>query len=181
MIQEKTLSSPEQSLLGSMDKNVDGSGREAASRPKRVVAISSGGGHWVQLLRLRKAFEGCDVLFVTVNESYRSQIHDARFQVVPDSNQWNKFSLLKTAFAVFVLMLRERPDVVISTGAAPGYFGLRIGKMFGAKTIWVDSVANAEELSLSGKKIASYADLYLTQWPHLASENGPRFAGNVLH
>jgi hypothetical protein len=69
---------------------------------------------------------------------------------------------------------------VISTGAAPGYFAVRIGKLFGARTIWVDSVANAEELSLSGKEAGRHVDLWLTQWPHLARPEGPHFKGNVL-
>ena len=46
--------------------------------------------------------------------------------------------------------MRLRPDVVITTGAAPGYFAVRIGKLLGARVVWVDSIANAEELSLSG-------------------------------
>jgi hypothetical protein len=79
-------------------------------------------------------------------------------------------------------MIKHRPDVVISTGAASGYFALRIGKLFGAKTIWLDSIANAEELSLSGAKVQKHADLWLTQWEHLANpqEGGPEYKGAVL-
>jgi hypothetical protein len=73
-----------------------------------------------------------------------------------------------------------RPDVVISTGAAPGFLALRLGRLLGARTIWVDSVANGEELSMSGKLAGRYADLWLTQWEHLAHEGGPQFRGNVL-
>jgi len=61
-----------------------------------------------------------------------------------------------------------------------GYFALRFGKLFGARTIWIDSMANAEELSKSGKEVGRYADLWLTQWEHLASSEGPRFIGAVL-
>jgi UDP-N-acetylglucosamine:LPS N-acetylglucosamine transferase len=78
------------------------------------------------------------------------------------------------------ILLRERPDVIISTGAAPGYFALRLGKWFGARTIWVDSIANVEKLSLSGQRVGKYADLWLTQWPHLARPEGPYFMGGVL-
>lgn len=149
------------------------------TRPK-VLAISSGGGHWVQLLRLRPAFEGCDVIYATVREGYREDVGDAGFRVIPDANRWNKLALLHSAVTIFLLLMRERPDVVITTGAAPGYFGVRIGKWLGARVIWVDSVANAEELSLSGEKSGGFVDLWLTQWPHLAREGGPRFFGSVL-
>lgn len=144
------------------------------------MAISSGGGHWVQLLRLRPAFEGCDVVFVTVRESYRTEVGGARFRVIPDSNRWNKFALLRCALGVLWTLLRERPDVVVSTGAAPGFFGIFLGKRLGARTIWVDSVANVEVLSMSGQRAKKHADLWLTQWPHLATNQGPYFHGSVL-
>ncbi len=148
-------------------------------RPK-VLAISSGGGHWVQLLRLRPAFEGCDVIYATVREGYREDVGQAEFRLIPDSNRWNKQALVRSAIAIFLLLLRERPEVVITTGAAPGYFAVRLGKWLGARVIWLDSVANAEEFSMSGVKSGGFVDLWLTQWPHLAGEGGPRFYGSVL-
>jgi UDP-N-acetylglucosamine:LPS N-acetylglucosamine transferase len=147
---------------------------------KRLLAISSGGGHWVQLLRLRPAFEGCDVVFATVREGYREDVGAAAFHVVPDSNRWNKLAMMRSALGVFLLLLRVRPDVVVSTGAAPGFFAVRIGKWLGARVIWVDSVANAEELSMSGRKAGAFVDLWLTQWPHLAEGGGPKCFGSVL-
>ncbi|MEI8037518.1 MAG: UDP-N-acetylglucosamine--LPS N-acetylglucosamine transferase [Verrucomicrobiota bacterium] len=151
------------------------------SHPKpKLLAISSGGGHWVQLLRLRPAFEGCDVVFATVREEYRDNIGNAEFRLVPDANRWHKLALLRCALAVLSLMVREMPDIVITTGAAPGYFGVRIGKWLGARVVWIDSVANAEELSMSGQKAGAFSDLWLTQWPHLAGDGGPKYIGNVL-
>jgi hypothetical protein len=70
--------------------------------------------------------------------------------------------------------------VIITTGAAPGYFALRVGKLFGARTIWIDSMANAETLSKSGQEVGKYADLWLTQWEHLARPQGPHYLGAVL-
>ena len=149
-------------------------------RPK-VLAISSGGGHWVQLLRLRPAFEGCEVSYATVDAGYRADLADgADFHVVPNSTRWSKWDLLRSAFHVVLLLVKLRPDVVITTGAAPGYFAVRFGRWLGARCVWIDSVANAAELSLSGRKACSFVDLSLTQWPELAREGGPYFAGSVL-
>ena len=148
-------------------------------KPK-ILAVSSGGGHWVQLLRLRPAFEGADVVFATVKEGYRSDIGDSEFRVIADGNLSRKLALLRSAWSVLKLLITERPDTVISTGAAPGYFAIRLGKLLRMRTIWVDSVANAEELSMSGRKAGGCADLWLTQWPHLAAEPGPKYFGNVL-
>lgn len=151
-----------------------------SDRRKKVLAISSGGGHWVQLLRLRPAFDSSDVVYATVRDGYREDIGNADFRLIHDANRWNKLKLLRCAASVFVLILRERPDIVISTGAAPGYFGVRFGKWMGARVIWVDSIANAEELSMSGRKAGEFVDLWLTQWQHLARENGPQWMGSIL-
>lgn len=132
------------------------------------------------MLRLRPAFEGCDVVFATVKEGYRDDVGDAEFRVVADANRWNKTALLKCLYDVSRLLWVERPDVIISTGAAPGYFAVRIGKILRIRTVWLDSVANAEELSLSGQKAGACVDLWLTQWPHLATDRGPKCFGNVL-
>jgi UDP-N-acetylglucosamine:LPS N-acetylglucosamine transferase len=165
--------------LGSM-ANQPPQTRSASKRNVRVLAVASGGGHWVQLQRLRPAFDGCDIAFASVKDGYREDVSGTRFYVVPDSNLQDKPALLKTAFFVLFILLRERPEVIISTGAAPGFFAIFFGKWMGARTIWLDSVANAEKLSLSGQKAGRYADLWLTQWAHLAGESGPRFYGSVL-
>jgi len=145
-----------------------------------VLAIASGGGHWIQLLRLRPAFEGHDVTYVTTKAGYRGDVPEARFRLVNDANRWDKPGLARMALCLAWIILRVRPHVVVSTGAAPGYFAIRLGKLLGARTVWIDSIANAEEVSMTGVLVRSRADLWLTQWPHLAAEDGPRYAGAVL-
>lgn len=150
------------------------------SAPTKVLAVSSGGGHWVQLLRLRPAFADCDVTFATVRPGYRADVTEGKFVVIGDCNRAKKLRLISSAVGILLLLIRLRPDVVISTGAAPGFLALRLGRLLGSRTIWVDSVANGEELSMSGKLAGRYADLWLTQWEHLAHEGGPQFKGSVL-
>jgi len=146
----------------------------------KVLAVSSGGGHWVQMLRLRPAFVGCEVTYATVRRGYESDLEGAAFRVIADCNRSQKLRLCWSALTILILFLRVRPDVVISTGAAPGYFAIRLGRLLGARTIWVDSIANAEELSMSGQMVGKHAHLWLTQWPHLARPDGPQFRGSVL-
>lgn len=156
------------------------SGRSRRRRP-RVLAVASGGGHWVQLLRLRPAFEGCDVVYVTVRRAFAQDLAPGQpLRVVVDATRWNKLKLLWMAAQMAWILLRQRPDVVVTTGAAPGYFAIRLGRLLGARTVWLDSAANVEQLSLAGEKAGKYADLWLTQWPELAREGGPTHAGSVL-
>lgn len=147
---------------------------------KKVLAVASSGGHWAQLLRLRSAFEGHEAVFVTTQSDSRGDVASHRFHCIPDANRNSKLRMLLLMLRTFLVVLRERPDVVVSTGAAPGYFALRFGRLFGARTLWLESIANAEELSLSTKLVRPYADLLLTQWPHLARPEGPHYRGSVL-
>ncbi|CUH80850.1 Oligosaccharide biosynthesis protein Alg14 like protein [Tritonibacter multivorans] len=161
------------------------------ARPKqiRVLAVSSGGGHWSELRRLRPSWAEAAVSYAVTEADYRKELAAEAadtgtacpdFYVVTDANATNKIRLIFSALTVLRVVLRVRPDVVISTGAAPGYFAIRFGKMMGARTIWVDSIANAEELSVSGKLARKHSDLWLTQWPHLADQTGAAYAGTVL-
>ena len=70
--------------------------------------------------------------------------------------------------------------MIITTGAAPGFLALVIGRVMGCRTCWIDSIANIEELSLSGRKARRWSTLWLTQWKHLARSEGPRYVGNVI-
>lgn len=159
------------------------------TRPVRILATASAGGHWVQLMRLRPAWAGCEVTYVTSDPGLEAPLRAESpaigdiitgFHTVTEANRWNKLRLLKQLFQLLRVIRRTRPDVVITTGAAPGYFALRLGRMFGARTVWIDSIANAEELSLSGKQAKAHADLWLTQWSHLSRPGGPDHLGSVI-
>ncbi len=170
-------------------RRASGAGRDSRPPMTRVLAISSTGGHWVQLLRLLPAFDGCEVHFATSTNDFREdarKLSEARgqkfggYHVFTDANRWQKLRLLKQLLEVAMILLKARPDVIVTTGASVGYFALRLGRMRRIRTCWVDSIANAEELSLSGKLAGPYADLYLTQWPDLARPGGPHHRGAVL-
>lgn len=160
-----------------------------AKPARKVLAVASGGGHWVELRRLRPAWEGCEVTYLTTVDGYRAELAQdppgpsgkpPRFYAVLDANQWNKLRALWQALMILLIVVRVRPHVVVSTGAAPGYFAIRAGKLLGARAIWVDSIANAEELTMSGAMSGPHCDLFLTQWEHLSQPDGPEFRGGVL-
>jgi UDP-N-acetylglucosamine:LPS N-acetylglucosamine transferase len=168
-------------LTVSNDGSAEDAHRGASAGRVRVLAVASGGGHWVQLRKLAPVLEAYDIAYVTVNGDYRAEVGGARFYAVSDANLWNKAGLVKLALQMFWVLLRERPHVVISTGAAPGFFAIALAKLFlGARTVWIDSVANAERLSASGQKAGRFSDLWLTQWESLSSPDGPRYAGKVF-
>ena len=158
---------------------------------QKIMAIASGGGHWVQLMRLRPAFDGVpasdgmNVFYVSMDPSASVDVPGQRYYTIRDASRKQKWGFFVVMLQLFRILLKERPDVVITTGSAPALISVILGKyLFGAKTIWVDSIANAERLSTSGKTAGRFADIWLTQWPHLArtdtAERHPEYWGAVL-
>ena len=145
----------------------------------KLLAIGSGGGHWTQLMRLRRAFDTCDVVYVTTLGQSTGP-DGARTYSVPDANRWDKIGVVRMAWSILRVLRKERPNVIVTTGAAPGYMAIRFGRWIGATTIWIDSLANVDELSMAGRMAGPHADLWLTQWKHLAKPGGPDFAGAVI-
>ena len=155
--------------------------RSTMSRSKpRVLAVASSGGHWIQMMRVLPAFEGAEIAFIAVDNDYRNQVPGHRVHVVNDANRWNRLGSFTLGLRVLLAVIRERPDVVFSTGAAPGFFALLFGRLLGARVIWLDSVANVEEMSLSGRMVRPFSHLCLTQWPELSESGQAEFAGRVF-
>ena len=99
---------------------------------------------------------------------------------LPDCNQHKPISSLRCALVALWIVLKFRPNVVLSTGAAPGFFCILFGRLIGARTLWIDSVANGEELSMCGKLSKRFAHQCWTQWEHLAVAENPGYHGAVL-
>jgi len=150
------------------------------ARPPRLLAIASGGGHWIELLRLRSAFAGWDVAYVSMFENYVSAVPGARYYTVPDASRFDKLAFPKVALKALRIMLKERPDAIVTTGSAPMLCFLALARLMGAKTLWIDSIAQAEEMSSSGKIAKRLASQAVCQWPEVAKAEGLESWGAVL-
>ena len=146
---------------------------------KKILSISSPGGHWTQMQRITPSFSGHDVVYISTLKGYAKEVPNNKYYKVRDASAWSKFSLFILYFQLMKIVIRERPDVVITTGAAPGLFAIIISRFIGAKTIWLDSIANYEKISFSGRLAKYFTHLHLTQWEHLTSQK-TQFLGKVL-
>lgn len=145
----------------------------------RVLAIASGGGHWEQLMQIREGFADCDVVFATTIPKLGEK-SGVDAITVPDCNRHEKLKSAWSALYLFWLLVRVRPDVIVTTGALPGFLAVLIGRWIGARTLWLDSVANAEELSMAGRLAHRHVNRLLTQWPNVAEVTGAEYYGSVL-
>jgi UDP-N-acetylglucosamine:LPS N-acetylglucosamine transferase len=147
---------------------------------KRVLAIASAGGHWQQLMLMRPAYAHHTVHYVNTLDGLAAQFDASPVTVIPDCNRDTPFRALATLGSLILVMIKVRPHVIISTGALPGVMALALGKLTGAKTIWVDSVANAEQMSSSGRLARRFASHWLSQWEGPAKAAGADYKGAIL-
>lgn len=148
--------------------------------PRRVLAIASAGGHWEQLMLLRPAFAAHECLYVTTLAGLPQRAGIAEFRLVRDCNADEKVAMLACAAQLARIMAAFRPHRIVTTGALPGLLALALGRVVGARGLWIDSVANVEELSAAGRMARRIATQHLSQWPHVAKAAGTSFAGRVL-
>ena len=122
----------------------------------------------------------CELRFATTDAEQAAHSGKSEVLSLPDCNLTQPINALHCALASLGHVWRFRPQVVISTGAAPGFFCILWGKMLGARTLWIDSIANAEQISLSGRMATQIGAKCLTQWEHLADDTRTEFEGSVL-
>lgn len=148
----------------------------------KICLAASAGGHLSQLLALADSWKGHDTFCVATSEVVRGRLQKhGKTYIVGECNRQHPLQVLSVLLRCIVIALRERPQVVISTGAAAGCLVCFLCKSIRAKIIWVDSITNVERLSLSGRMVRRIADLFLVQWPELARKyDNVQFAGTVI-
>jgi len=133
----------------------------------------------VQLLRLREAWAGHDVSYATVHAADAVEVAPARLLTFRDVSRADWWLLPLTFFDIAGILLKVRPQVIVTTGALPPLLALVLARPFGIRTLWIDSIANSEEMSGSGSFARSVAERVLTQWPALAT-GSVEYWGSVL-
>ncbi len=135
----------------------------------KVCLVCSSGGHLQELLRLRKAwcnlehfwvsFPGVDTDFLLAEEEMIAAYHP--------TNR-NLFNLFRNAIIAWKVLRVRNPDLIISTGAGVAIPFFYLGRLFGIKTIYIESLTRIHGLSLTGKLIYPVASHFYVQWPGLA-------------
>lgn len=147
---------------------------------KKILAVASIGGHWVQLLRIMKGLENkYEISYLSTHEKCATMVPNHTFHKLLEFSRWNWYKLFPAFFHDLKLIRQEKPDVIITTGAAPGLIVLFAAFCLRKKTIWVDSIANVNHLSLCGRVASKFATHTYTQWKELETEK-VQFMGNII-
>jgi beta-1,4-N-acetylglucosaminyltransferase len=137
----------------------------------KICLVSSCGGHLAELRQLRPAYEVYPHFYV---------IND-RIILPPDMAQRTYFishaerdlGQILNLWEALRILRRERPDVIMSTGAGPAVPFALWGKLFGIRILFIETIARIQAPSLTGRLMYRLADRFFYQWRGLA-EHFPR-------
>jgi beta-1,4-N-acetylglucosaminyltransferase len=147
-----------------------------------ILCICSSGGHLLQLLALRPAWQPFDRVWVVFDKSdTRSLLKGERVVHAYGPTNRSVRNLLRNTILAVRTMRAERPAAILTTGAGVAVPFAWIGRLYGVRTVYIESFTRIEELSLSARLIAPVASRLYVQWPELAAR-APRlrFAGNLF-
>ncbi len=149
-------------------------------RTKKIGLICSSGGHYTEMLQLWEAFEECPKFLLTYRE-VTTMNREGTYYL--ENVFKSPMTFIKGVVRIFMILLKERPDILFSTGseiAAPAfYFGKFI---FGTKLIYLECSAQVYLPSLTGRCVYPITDLFLVQWEPLLKKYGPKakYVGGLI-
>jgi UDP-N-acetylglucosamine:LPS N-acetylglucosamine transferase len=133
----------------------------------KICLVSSAGGHLYQLIQLEPLFSSHDHFFIINNRTpLKDGILNRAYFISRSHKDWKFFLNLVEAFRV---LRKERPDVIISTGAGCIVPVSIVAKLFfGCPTIYIESFAAVYRPTLTGRIMYRLADKFLYQWEYLS-------------
>ena len=138
---------------------------------KRVIFISSTGGHFSELMMLKPIFENYDYYLVTEKTKSTISLKDEykdRMYYLTYGTKYHKVSyFFKVTYNIIKslgMFIKIRPHAIVTTGTHTAMPMCIIGKILGAKIIFIETYANVFTPTGSGKFIYKFADKFIVQW-----------------
>lgn len=131
----------------------------------KVCLVSSSGGHLLQLYILKEWWKKYDHFWITFNKiDAISILAGERVYYAYHPTNRNILNLIRNFFKAIFILLKERPGVIISTGAGVSVPFFCVGKILGAKLIYLEVYDRFNSPTLTGKLVYPITDKFLVQW-----------------
>ena len=141
---------------------------EVRMKKKKICFAASSGGHLEQIMMLKPLMDKYpDSFIVTEKTPYAPNLKGERVIYIKQVNrrEWQfPFLFLWDTVSAIKILVREKPDVIISTGVLAVVPLCVLGKLFGKKLIYIESFAKVTSATISGKLLYKYADRFYVQW-----------------
>ncbi|HGF7570594.1 TPA: PssD/Cps14F family polysaccharide biosynthesis glycosyltransferase [Enterococcus faecium] len=134
----------------------------------KICLVGSSGGHLTHLYLLKNLWEKEERFWVTFDkEDSRSMLKDERFFPCYYPTNRNIINLIRNSFLAIRILLKEKPDLIISSGAAVAVPFFYLGKLIGAKTIYIEVFDRIDTPTLTGKLVYPVTDKFIVQWDEM--------------
>jgi hypothetical protein len=155
---------------------------EIADACAEILLVCSSGGHLQQMLALQPTWERYSHVWVTFDKSdVQSLLSNERVVFAHSPTNRSLKNLARNLVLAWRTLRTVRPRVVLSTGAGVAVPFAWLGRLFGARIVYVESFTRVEGLSLSGRLVRPVAHRLYVQWPELAqSVSSAEYPGNVF-
>jgi UDP-N-acetylglucosamine:LPS N-acetylglucosamine transferase len=147
-----------------------------------LLLVCSSGGHLLQLVALRESWGKFNRLWVTFDKSdARSLLATERVEFAHGPTTRSIQNHVRNLALAWRVVRAARPKAMLTTGAGVAVPFAWVARLYGARVVYVESLARIDGPSLSYRLIAPVAERRYVQWPELAQVlPGSRFAGNVF-
>lgn len=131
----------------------------------KICLVGSSGGHLTHLYLLKEFWEKHDRFWVTFDKvDSNSLLKDERKYWCHFPTNRNIKNLIKNTFLAIKVLRKEKPDIIISSGAAVAIPFFYIGKLFGSKTVYIEVYDRIELPTVTGKMVYPVTDKFILQW-----------------
>ena len=131
----------------------------------KVCFVTSSGGHLTHLIQLKEWWKDKERFWVTFEkEDSKSILKDEKKYWCYFPTNRNIKNLIKNTFLAIKILRKEKPDLIVSTGAAPAIPFFYLGKIFGAKLVYIEVYDRIDKPTLTGKIVYPISDLFVLQW-----------------
>lgn len=134
----------------------------------KICMVGSSGGHLTQLYMLKQVWQEKERFWVTFDkEDARGLLQEEKMYTCYYPTNRNIKNLIKNTFVALKVLLKEKPDLIISTGAAVAVPFFYIGKILGSKLIYIEVFDRVDAPTITGKLIYPIADKFIVQWEEM--------------
>lgn len=131
----------------------------------KLCLVGSSGGHLTHLYLLKDFWSEFDRFWVTFKkEDAISTLKDEKKYWCHFPTNRNVKNLIKNTILAFKILLKERPDVIISSGAAPAIPFFYIGRLLGAKLIYIEVYDRIDNPTITGRLVYPITHHFIVQW-----------------
>lgn len=137
---------------------------------KKICFIASSGGHFEQLMMLKPLMKKYNSFIVTEKTNYSVNNDDLHFYYLQQVNRSEKkfiLYMILNSIKTMGIFMKEKPDLVISTGALVTIPMCSLAKLFKRKVIFIESFAKINSPTLTGKLVYKFADQFYVQWEEM--------------